>query len=148
MQEPYSYRKDPTVPPFPDDRPIIIFDGYCVFCSKWAQFVLRHDKRGVFRLLAAQSLLGQAIYAHYKLNTVDFDTNILLKDGFIFLKSEGCIRMAEILGFPCSLASALRLLPLPLRDRMYEYLACNRFRMFGRREICYAPSPEYKERFL
>jgi predicted DCC family thiol-disulfide oxidoreductase YuxK len=58
MRPPYSYRGDPEVGAFPDDRPIIIFDGYCALCSGWAQFVLRHDARGVYRLVAAQTQLG------------------------------------------------------------------------------------------
>ena len=68
MRAPYSYRGDPAVPAFPDDRPIIIFDGYCALCSGWARFVLRHDPRGVYRLLPAQSPLGHALYVHYGLN--------------------------------------------------------------------------------
>jgi hypothetical protein len=73
----YSYKQDPAVPAFPDDRPIIIFDGYCVLCSRFAQFVLRHDRRAVFRLLAAQSSLGQAIFRHLGLDPVSFQTYVL-----------------------------------------------------------------------
>jgi predicted DCC family thiol-disulfide oxidoreductase YuxK len=57
----FSYRSDTSVPPFPDDHPIIFFDGYCVLCSGFARFVLRHDHQGQFRLAAAQSPLGQAV---------------------------------------------------------------------------------------
>ncbi|MEX0591653.1 MAG: DCC1-like thiol-disulfide oxidoreductase family protein, partial [Xanthobacteraceae bacterium] len=57
-RRPYSYRNDPSVPTFPDDRPIIIFDGYCALCAGWAQFVLRHDADAKYRLLSAQSPLG------------------------------------------------------------------------------------------
>ena len=62
MREPFSYRSDPAVPKFPDDRPIIVFDGHCAMCSNWARFVLRHDANGVYRLLPAQSSLGRALY--------------------------------------------------------------------------------------
>ena len=61
MNSAYSYRADPAVPDFPDDRPIIVFDGYCALCSGWARFVLRHDRRERYRLLAAQSPLGRAL---------------------------------------------------------------------------------------
>src|SRR4030088_90022 len=117
MRPPYSYRDDREVPAFPGDRPIIIFDGYCALCSGWAQFVLRHDARGVYRLLAAQSPLGRALYVHYGLDPEDYETNILIAEGVAWFKSEGSIRMAEGLGLPWSLAAGFRILPHPLRDR-------------------------------
>jgi predicted DCC family thiol-disulfide oxidoreductase YuxK len=148
MRAPYSYRGDPAVPAFPDDRPIIIFDGYCALCSGWAQFVLRHDTRGIFRLLPAQTRLGRALYVHYGLDPVDYETNILIADGAASFKAEACIRMAEGLGFPWSLAAAFRILPPAWRDRLYGMLARNRLRIFGQRTTCYAPDPRFADRFL
>ena len=116
MREPFSYRSDPGVPKFPDDRPIIIFDGYCALCSGWAKFVLRHDARGVYRLLPAQSPTGRALYIHYGLHPDEYETNILVADGLAWFKSEGSIRMAEGLGWPWSSAVVFRILPRPLRD--------------------------------
>ena len=58
---PYSYRSDPAVPAFADDKPVIIFDGQCVFCSGWARFVLAVDRKARYRLLPAQSALGEAL---------------------------------------------------------------------------------------
>ena len=78
---PYSYRDDPAVPSFPDDKPIIVFDGYCALCSGWAAFVLRHDPDSRFRLLSAQSPLGHALYVHYGLDPEDYETNILIANG-------------------------------------------------------------------
>lgn len=144
----HSYRDDPLVPQFLDDKPIIIFDGYCVLCSGWANFVLRHDKSETYRLLSAQSSLGQAIYSHYGLDPVDFESNILLTSGEVWLKSEASIRMAEGLGFPWRFAAIFRILPLPVRDRLYSWIAQNRFNWFGRRDSCYVPSDEFKNRFL
>ncbi len=132
----------------PDDRPILIFDGGCVLCSRSANFVLRHDNHDAFRLLAAQSPIGQALYKHYGLNHVDFDTMILLEGGRPWFKSESAIRTAERLGFPWSSAKLLRIFPRPLRDRIYENIARNRFRIFGKREVCYLPTPENRRRFL
>jgi len=147
-REAYSYRRDPAVPPFPDDRPIIIFDGYCALCSGWAQFVLRHDRTARYRLLCAQSPLGYALYVHYGLDPQDYETNILIEDGAAWFKSEGSIRMAEGLGFPWSLAAVFRILPMPVRDRIYEFVARNRLKVFGKRATCYAPQPGYQDRFL
>jgi predicted DCC family thiol-disulfide oxidoreductase YuxK len=148
MRAPYSYRDDPEVGAFPDDRPIIIFDGYCALCSGWAQFVLRHDARGVYRLLAAQTPLGHALYVHYGLDPQDYETNILIADGVAFFKAEACIRMAEGLGFPWALAAACRVLPRAWRDGLYGMLARNRLRIFGSRTTCFAPPPAYADRFL
>jgi len=144
----YSYRLDPRVPDFPDDRPVIIFDGHCVLCSGWANFVLRHDHSAKYRLMAAQSRLGNALYLHWGLDPVDFQTNILLADGIAWMRSEGSIRMMAGLGFPWSLAAGCRVLPLQIRDRLYERVARNRFRLFGRRATCYLPTPEFRDRFL
>ena len=100
----YSYRDDPAVPVFADDQPIIVFDGECIFCSGWVNFVLRHDKQGRYRFLAAQSPLGEALYRHYGLDSRNYETNMLIDNGLAFLKSEGSLRMATGLGFPFSLA--------------------------------------------
>jgi predicted DCC family thiol-disulfide oxidoreductase YuxK len=144
----YSYRSDPSIPDFPDDRPIIIFDGYCALCSGWASFVLRHDLKCKYRLMTAQSSVGKALYRHYQLDPEDYETNVLLADGFAWFKSEGSIRMAEGLGFPWKLAGIVRVLPLFLRDKLYEQVAKNRFKWFGRKSACYMPPEAVKDRFL
>ena len=148
MREPYSYRTDPAVAPFPDDRPIIIFDGYCALCSRLVQFVLRHDHKAAYRLLPAQSPLGHALYVHYGLNPQDYETNILIADGVAWFKSESSIRMAEGLGFPWSLAAAFRILPAAARDWLYDTVARNRLRWFGKRATCYRPDARHADRFL
>ena len=148
MPAPYSYRLDANVPPFADDKPVIIFDGYCALCSNSASFVLRHDADGVFRLLPAQSPLGHALYAHYRLDPQNYETMILIADGVAWLKSEAGIRIARGLGFPWSLAVAFRVLPLGVRDRLYDVVARNRLRWFGSRESCYRPDPKFAGRFL
>lgn len=136
------------MPSFPDDRPVIVFDGYCALCSGWAAFVLRHDKQGRFRLVTAQSTLGQALYRHYKLDPDDFETNILIEHGVPWFRSTGSIRMLTGLGWPWRLAGILHVLPLPIRDWLYERLAQNRLRWFGRRRHCYAPTEAERARFL
>jgi predicted DCC family thiol-disulfide oxidoreductase YuxK len=148
MREPYSYRPDPAVPEFADDRPIVVFDGYCVLCSGWANFILRQDRAATFRLLPAQSPLGSALYVHFGLDSENYGTNILVADGLAWVKSEGSIRMAEGLGFPWSLAALFRVLPVAVRDKLYDLLARNRFRLFGRRATCYVPTIDHRDRFL
>ncbi len=148
MRADYSYRDDPEIPAFPNDHPLIIFDGECIFCSGWVQFVLKHDKTGRYRFLAAQSPLGQALYRHYGLTTPDYETNILIENGRAYFKSEGSIRMAAGLGAPWSAVRVLRLFPRGLMDLIYEFVARNRLRIAGRRERCYVPTPEQRGRFI
>jgi predicted DCC family thiol-disulfide oxidoreductase YuxK len=145
---PFSYRNDPDVPAFPDDRPIIIFDGHCVLCSRFARFVLRHDRRGLFRLTAAQTPLGQALFRHLGLDPVHFETNVLLERGRAYVKSDGSIRIFAHLGFPWSLALLARLIPRPLCDRLYEVIAKNRLRWFGSQSACFLADPAQRDRFL
>jgi predicted DCC family thiol-disulfide oxidoreductase YuxK len=147
LHTPYSYRGDPAVPAFADDRPIVVFDGWCAMCSRWAGLILRFDRARRFRLLPAQSELGRALYRHYGQDAEDHKTNMLLQDGLPWFRSESTIRMAEGLGWPWKLAGLLRLLPLRRREALYELLARNRYR-FGRRSACYLPPPEHRDRFL
>ena len=145
---PYSYGADPAVPKFADDKPVIVFDGQCVFCSGWARFVLAVDRKARYRLLPAQTPLGAALYRHLGLDPKDYETNILLEDGRAWLKSEGSIRIFERLGFPWSLMAVGRVLPLRVRNWLYEIVARNRLRWFGRRAVCYRPDPAEADRFL
>jgi predicted DCC family thiol-disulfide oxidoreductase YuxK len=147
-KSPYSYRDDPAVPAFPDDRPIIVFDGECVFCSGWARVVLRFDRKGVFRLLPAQTPLGAALYAHYGLDPANYETNILIENGVARFKADGSMRMASLLGFPFALANIFRILPGPAADGLYDLVAKNRYRLFGRSDVCYVPDPRYADRVL
>jgi predicted DCC family thiol-disulfide oxidoreductase YuxK len=144
----YSYRNDPAVPAFPDDRPIIVFDGYCVLCSGWISFVLRHDRHAIYRLLPAQSPIGHTLYVHYGLGPQDYETYIFIQDDIAWFKSEATIWMTLGLGFPWSLAGVLRIVPRSWRDRLYAWVARNRLCFFGRRDTCYGPLPHHKDRFL
>jgi predicted DCC family thiol-disulfide oxidoreductase YuxK len=144
----YSYRSDPAVPSFPDDRPIIVFDGHCALCSGWVSFILRRDHRATYRLLPAQTPIGHALYVHYGLDPQDYETYILIQNGVAWFKSDATIRMAQGLGFPWSLAGIFRVVPSPWRDRLYDLIARNRFRLLGRRATCYRPDPRHADRFL
>jgi predicted DCC family thiol-disulfide oxidoreductase YuxK len=144
----YSYRDDPAVPSFPDDKPIIIFDGDCVICSKFARFVIEHDREGKLRLLPAQTPLGSALYRHYGLDPVNYETNVLIENGLAHFKSHGSLRMVERFGFPWSLARLGRVVPAPILDRLYAFIARNRFNWFGRRDTCLLSLAGYEDRFL
>jgi predicted DCC family thiol-disulfide oxidoreductase YuxK len=145
---PYSYRNDAAVPAFPDDRPVIIFDGKCVLCSRFAQFVLRRDRHARFRMLAAQSPLGQALYRHFGLDPVNFETNVLLENGRAWIKWAASIRIISQLGFPWSLLTPLQWIPARLFDPLYNFVARNRLRWFGSRAECFLPDAADQARFL
>lgn len=144
----YSYREDPAVPAFDDTAPIIVFDGTCVFCSAWARFVLRHDREGRFRLLTAQSPLGTALYRHYGLDAQNYETNLVIADGRLAVKSEAALVVLDRLGMPWSLAGVVRIIPRGLRDRAYSLIARNRYRIAGRKADCMVPTAEQISRFI
>jgi predicted DCC family thiol-disulfide oxidoreductase YuxK len=149
QRAPYEYRADPAVPRFADDRPVVVFDGQCVLCSAFAQFILRKDHRARFRLLAAQSELGNALYRHFGLDPVHYETYVLLQDGKAYFRSEASLRILDGVGLPWSLlAASARLVPLALRDAVYNVIARNRLRWFGTRAQCYLPERSQADRFL
>ena len=149
QRAPYEYRADPAVPCFADDRPVIVFDGKCVLCSSFAQFILRKDRSARFRLLAAQSELGNALYRHFGLDPVSYETYVLLQEGKAYFRSEASIRILDGLGGAWSLFATLaRFVPASLRDALYDVIARNRLRWFGTREQCYLPGPSQADRFL
>jgi predicted DCC family thiol-disulfide oxidoreductase YuxK len=125
-----------------------VFDAHCVLCSRWVELILRYDRARRYRLLPAQSACGRALYVHYGLDPENYETNLLLIHGVALTKAEGSIRLAVDLGFPWSLAGILRMVPRRLADTLYEWVARNRFRIFGRRAACYLPRPIDRERFI
>ncbi|GGX65808.1 thiol-disulfide oxidoreductase [Litorimonas cladophorae] len=145
---PYSYRSDPSVPDFSDDRAIIVFDGYCVMCSGFMRFVLRKDRKEHFRFLPAQSPLGEALYVHYGLKAGDYDSVLLIENGEVRVKWDASLGVFENLGWPWKLAGMGRILPKFLAVPLYDFIARNRFNWFGRREVCMIPTAEEQSRFL
>ncbi|MGP4690619.1 thiol-disulfide oxidoreductase DCC family protein [Agrobacterium cavarae] len=149
MSAAYSYRNDSSVPDFPDDKPLIIFDGECGFCSRDVDFVLRHDKQGLFRFTPAQSPLGTALMRHYGFRTDDYETSLLIESGIAHIYSDSVLRVVELLGGMMGMtATAMRLVPRFIRDGVYRVVARNRMKIAGRRQTCRAPTPEERERFL
>lgn len=146
--KPYGYERDSAVPSFDDTRPVVIFDGKCMLCSGFVQFVLRNDRRGRLRFLAAQTPLGEALYAHLGLRTGDYETYVLLENGRARVKSDAALRIIALLGLPWSVLCLGRIAPRFARDGVYDWVARNRLRWFGSRTSCYAPAAAERERFL
>jgi predicted DCC family thiol-disulfide oxidoreductase YuxK len=145
---PYSYRADPNVPAFADDKALVVFDGVCVLCSGFARFILERDRAFAFRLTTAQSPLGQALLRHYGLNTQEFETNLVLADGRAYGKLDSVVVAGERLGGVWRALSLLRLLPRAFADWLYDRVARNRYALFGRTERCMIPPPEWRDRFI
>lgn len=134
--------------PIPGVGPVILFDGVCVLCAGFVRFVVARDRACAHRFVAAQSPLGQALLVDIGLSTVDFESNVLIDDGRAYFKSEAFIRIATRLAWPWRWSRALRTCPRPLRDAVYDVVAENRYRLFGRRDSCLVPSPALAARFL
>lgn len=148
LATPQSYKSDPLVPPFPDDKPILFYDGVCVLCSGFADTVLRLDRRQRIRLAAAQSPLGQSIYTHYGLQQGDYETNLFLADGIPHQKLNAFLKVMSVLGFPWSLTGIAYILPAPIRNWCYDRVARNRYRVFGKHDACILVMKEHEDRFL
>src|SRR5688572_7813956 len=139
----------PTLEPPADGHMLIVFDGMCVLCSANARFVLRHDRKRRFRLTTAQGPLGSELYRRFGLATDDYETMIVIDEaGRLLTESDGAIAIFSRLGWPWRIAAAARIVPKRLRDALYRSVARNRYRLFGRRETCWVPSPADADRIL
>ncbi|MEL7183388.1 MAG: DCC1-like thiol-disulfide oxidoreductase family protein [Pseudomonadota bacterium] len=131
-----------------DGQGLIVFDGVCVLCSGFFQFVLRHDRAQRFQFATAQSPLGQALYGAMGLPIDDFETNLVIIDGRIHQRLGAFAAAMGALPWPWKALSAARFIPEPFSSWMYHAIARNRFRLFGRREQCLLPDAETRNRFL
>lgn len=131
----------------PEDQ-VILFDGVCKFCNFWTRFILRFDKRQRFRLCSVQSPQGQALLECYGFPLDRFETLLVIRKGGCVIKSNAVLAIAQELSFPWRLASVLRWLPQQFRDGVYDVVARNRYRLFGRYDQCRVPSADDRERFL
>ncbi|MHA7820836.1 MAG: thiol-disulfide oxidoreductase DCC family protein [Erythrobacter sp.] len=129
-------------------HPIILFDAECVLCSANAQFVLRYDRRARFRLASMQSEVGAELFRAHGIDPTDPETMIVVDGERALRNSNAVLAIYEGLGWPWRAMAAFRLIPRPLRDAVYGWVARNRYRLFGKRETCWLP-PEYlRDRLL
>jgi predicted DCC family thiol-disulfide oxidoreductase YuxK len=127
---------------------LIVFDGACIMCSAFADFIVRHDHKKQFLFTTAQSPLGLSLYAQYGLRTDIFETNIVIIDGVAHQKMDSLIAALDALGWPWRAVSVLKLLPKPLRNTLYDFIARNRHRFFGRKDNCDIPSAALRARIV
>lgn len=126
---------------------LIVFDGECVLCSGFFRFMLRHEQAGRFSFATAQSPLGQRLYRELGLPADDFETNLVIVDGRPYQRLDAFAAAMRALPWPWRVLSVCRFLPWRLKDALYFSVARNRYRLFGRRDVCMIPGPEVRARF-
>ena len=132
-----------------EERPIIVFDALCLLCSAHAQWVVKHDRKGRFRLASVQSATGAFLCRRFGIDPADPMSILLVEGGRARVDSDAILAILSGLGGVRRVAAAAaRLVPAFLRDRLYRLIARNRFRLFGRRETCWLPDPAFRDRFL
>ena len=127
---------------------IVLFDGVCNLCNNSVQFIIKHDKKKQFRFASLQGNYGQAFLKKYNLPADNFNSFILLEDNKIYTHSTGALRMLKHLGSGWRLFYGLIILPKFIRDGVYNRVARNRYKWFGKKDECMIPTPELKARFL
>ena len=127
---------------------IIVFDAQCLLCSRSVQFLLRHDKKGVFHFASIQGKTGAALLMNAGLSVDGLQTMLLCDDGRVWEQSAALLRVLHGLGWPWRFAWVAWLVPAPLRDSAYRVVARNRYRLFGRTETCLIPPKNFVARFL
>jgi predicted DCC family thiol-disulfide oxidoreductase YuxK len=133
----------------PESAPIIVFDGACVLCSRWVDFILQHDADGRFKLAAMQGAHGRALLAQHGLSPDGPASLLLVQDKRGYTDTDAIIRVLQALGAGWRLpGTLLKLMPRRVRDALYRWLARNRYRIFGRRAQCRVPDPAQAWRFL
>lgn len=127
---------------------IVVFDAQCLLCNAWVQFLLRHDRKGLIRFASIQGSAGQALLAEHGLKLDGLETLLVLNEGQAWQHTAAILRVLHLLGWPWRLAWVGWLVPAPLRDAAYRWVARNRYRIFGRAETCILPPHNYAARFL
>jgi predicted DCC family thiol-disulfide oxidoreductase YuxK len=127
---------------------IFFFDGVCGLCNRNVDFILRHDRNRKFKFVALQDQKALKILSSAGLPPPDYSSSILFQDGQFYYKSDVYFAIFSALGMPWSMITPLRLIPKSLRDKVYDCVAANRYRVFGKLESCRAATGNEKERFL
>jgi len=120
----------------------------CNLCSGSVQFILKRDPQAKFKFASLQSLFGQAKLENHGLNKNNLHSIIFLKDEKIFQRSDAALEIAKQLNGLWPALYVFKILPRFLRDGIYNWIASNRYRWFGKKDACWLPSPELKARFI
>ena len=132
----------------PADHPVIFFDGVCNLCTGSVQFVIRHDPSRKFRFASLQSEIGQSVLSEHHLPAESFGSFLLYDQGRLYTKSTAALRVCKQLSGGWKLLSVFLIVPPFIRNAVYDLIARNRYRWFGKKEACWLPTPELKSLFL
>jgi len=133
-------------PPWPDDD-VILYDGVCVFCSRWVRFVAAHDSGRRFRFTAIQSGYGARLAQAFGIDPEDPDTNAVVHGGVAYFRSDAALTvLSNLPGW--GWVRVLFSVPKPSRDAIYNLVARNRYRIFGRYEECFVPDAGLRARVM
>jgi predicted DCC family thiol-disulfide oxidoreductase YuxK len=133
----------------PKNKKIILFDGVCNLCNSAVQFIIKHDTKDVFRFVALQSELGQEILKHIGINPINIDSIILYEPGkAYYYKSTAALEIARNLGGFFHLGTVFMIIPNGIRNLLYDYIAKNRYKWYGKKQQCMIPSENLKSKFL
>lgn len=132
----------------PQESNIVLFDGFCNLCSGSVQFIIKRDLKKVFKFASLQSAFGQQQLENFKIDKNILHSIILVKGDQFFQRSDAALEIARQLNGAWSILYIFKILPRFLRDGLYTIIASNRYRLFGKKDACWIPTAELKERFL
>lgn len=127
--------------------PIVLFDGVCNYCNRWVNFIIRHDKQKKFRFAALQSNTGKKLLKQYSISEKE-DSVVLIYNEKAHIKSTAGIHIMYHLGSIYSLVFMFIIIPAYIRDFYYDIIARNRYKWWGKKEVCMIPTQDIKDRFL
>lgn len=127
---------------------IVVFDAQCLLCNGWVQFLLRHDRKGRIRFASMQGATGGQLLADAGLTVNGLQTLLVVDQGRSWQHTAAILRVLHELGWPWRLAWAGIVVPAPLRDVIYRWVARNRYRFWGRSAVCMVPPQSSADRFL
>ena len=128
---------------------VLVFDGVCVLCSHWVSFVLRHDRHRLYKFAAMQTATGRELLSRHGLDPNDPKSFLLLESGRGYMDTDALIRVLRSFGGHWRVgAMMVRVLPRFFRDALYRTIARNRYKLFGRHDVCIVPSEHTADRFL
>lgn len=130
------------------DDYIILFDGVCNYCNSMINFVIRQDKRKKIRYAPLQSDAGQALLLKHNLPKEDFDSFVFIEKGKAYLQSTASLKVMNQLPWYWKWFQAFWIVPKFMRDGLYNLVAKNRYKWFGKKDQCMIPTPDIRNRFL
>jgi len=128
-------------------QPVIFFDGICNLCNASVQFVIEHDLKNQFHFTALQGDYAKEILPKFNIDPKQLNTILLLEDGKLYTKSSAALRIAKKLNGLIPVFSIFLIVPKFIRDWFYDIIAKNRYRWWGKKENCWVPTPELKNKF-